>query len=163
MSGNGLHLFQLSCRACPYRIHVFFRQYFPFYAPPLYFPASNACPAPSSSPSFHPPIASLLPRPSYFANRPPSLLPLIQRTASTLLLSFPIRPPPPPPPPVPLFLACSYLHYPSSPSPKLFPPPSDPIPKPHNKPQPLLAAKRLFFASGKEGMLKWKSGRLVKE
>jgi len=161
MSGNGLHLFQLSCRACPYRIHVFFRQYFPFYAPPLYFPASNACPAPSSSPSFHPPIASLLPRPSYFANRPPSLLPLIQRTASTLLLSFPIRPPPPPPPP--LFLACSYLHYPSSPSPKLFPPPSDPIPKPHNKPQPLLAAKRLFFASGKEGMLKWKSGRLVKE
>jgi len=161
MSGNGLHLFQLSCRACPYRIHVFFRQYFPFYAPPLYFPASNACPAPSSSPSFHPPIASLLPRPSYFANRPPSLLPLIQRTASTLHLSFPI--PPPPPPPVPLFLACSYLHYPSSPSPKLFPPPSDPIPKPHNKPQPLLAAKRLFFASGKEGMLKWKSGRLVKE
>lgn len=162
MSGNGLHLFQLPCRACPYRIHVFFRQYFPFYAPPLYFPASNACPAPSSSPPSIPPSPPYSPAPLI---SPIVLLLLWSRSFSGphLLYSFhsPFAPP--------LSLSSSlvlYLHSPFISIPKTLSTPVRPHPQAPQQATSSSRSQTTFFLLGKRGnagVKKWEVGEEIGE
>ncbi len=90
-----------------------------------------------SIPSLHSPLASLLPALLFRQSSSSSFAPA---HSTDHIYSTPHSPPS-----LSLFLTSSYLHYLSSPSPKLFPPPSVPIPKPHNKPEPLSRSQTAFF------------------